>query len=245
MKKKCLNIMLKVLKRTKMHELTGKEFSVLDKGLIKVISVMDSDSAVVQAARVSYGAGTKSVSADAKLINYLWKHQHTSPFEMPIIRLLVKAPIFVIRQWQRHRMGSYNEESARYSIVADEYYVPKVQDICAQHVTKKQCRGTVIDETKATEIVEIIRKSCAESMVNYLALLTAGVSRETARGVLSQSMYSTMYYQTDLSNLLKFIRLRDDEHAQFEIREYAHIILEEIVKHWVPSTYAAFKNYSA
>ena len=226
------------------HFLVDKEFPVLDKGLIKVIEIMGNDSSIVQAARVSYSTGTKTVREDAKLINYLWRNQHTSPFEMPTIRLLVKAPIFVLRQWHRHRMASYNEESARYSIVKDEYYVPSLEDICSQSTTNKQCRGEAFDKKKAQDVIDIINKSCADSVTNYQSLLALGVARETARGVLSQSMYSTMYFQMNLSNLLKFIRLRDDEHAQLEIRRYAHVILEEIVQKWTPVTYKAFKNKS-
>lgn len=226
-----------------LDEILGKKFPVLDKGFVRLIDYMGNDSSVVQAARVSYGSGTKSVNEDAGLINFLFRHKHTSPFEMCEIKLHVKMPLFVARQWVRHRTASLNEMSARYSIVPDEYFIPFPEACKSQDSINKQGSAQQLDKQMAMDAVGAIDQSSLDSFNNYKKLLEIGLSREIARTVLPQNMYTQMYWKIDLHNLLHFIALRSSEKAQPEIKAYADVILEEILKKWTPLCYDAFKNY--
>jgi thymidylate synthase (FAD) len=217
--------------------------NVLDHGFVKLIDKMGDDAAIVQAARVSYGSGTKTFSEDAALIRYLFSHKHTTPFEMCEIKLLCKMPIFVARQWVRHRTASINEYSARYSVVKEDFYVPSVEQLCKQSLVNKQGRGERISEDSA----EILRASIIHTSLKayqlYESMIGDGVARETARMVLPINFYTEWYWKIDLHNLLGFLRLRMDAHAQYEIRVYADAIAE-ITKEWVPQTWGAFYDYA-
>jgi thymidylate synthase (FAD) len=215
--------------------------NVLDHGFVRLVDVMGNDSSIVQAARVSYGAGTKSVRDDEALINYLLGHWHTTPFEMPVIRLHIKCPIFVARQWFRHRMASYNEESARYSEMSECWYTP-AQFRAQDTVNKQGSAGTLGDGDFQFMAQKLYRESHELAWETYQQLLSFGVAREQARAVLPLSMYTEFYVQMNLHNLLHFLRLRLDSHAQYEIRVYAEKIAE-IVKLWVPVTWKAFENF--
>ena len=226
--------------------LIGKQFAVLDHGFVRVVDVMGNDAAIVQAARVSYGGGTKTVNEDKGLINYLMKHRHTSPFEMCEIKLHIKLPIFIARQWIRHRTANVNEISARYSILPEEFYVPDVENIAPQSLQNKQCRGGELSDSFKNDVQEVIQDSARKSYEIYTKLLGTsdedGIAREIARGVLPLNMYTEWYWKIDLHNLLHFIKLRIHPHAQYEIRVYAEI-LAEIVKSWCPFAYNAFEEY--
>jgi len=215
------------------------EYKCLDHGFVRVVDTMGDDSAVVQAARVSYGAGTKSVSSDAALIDYLLRMWHTSPFEMCEIKLHIKLPLFIARQWVRHRTASISEQSARYSIMTDDFYIP--EHLYVQSKTNKQCSGNEIAPNEA-ELLTILRKQSESAVSTYTQLLDSGVSRETARIVLPLNMYTEWYWKIDVHNLLHFLRLRMAPDAQYEIREYAKIILG-ILQDWMPLTYSAFMKY--
>ena len=233
---------------------------VLDQGFVRVIDYMGDDAAIVQAARVSYGRGTRKVSDDRGLINYLMRHRHTSPFEMCEIKLHVKLPIFVARQWIRHRTASVNEYSARYSILDDGSYMPEPHELAVQAKTNRQGRGETVDEAHAGEILDRLAGNAARNAEDYRWLLNAGedaengnagedaengrpgLSRELARMVLPLSSYTQWYWKTDLHNLLHFLGLRADPHAQYEIRVYAERLME-VVRKWVPLTAAAFEDY--
>ena len=229
-----------------MDEIIGNEIKVLDHGFIRVIDYMGDDAAVVQAARVSYGKGTKTVSEDAGLINYLMRHRHTTPFEMCEIKLHVKLPIFVARQWIRHRTGSFNEYSARYSILDKEYYIPSSSTLGKQSSVNKQGRGELtLSEEDAHVIQQMIEGHSERSYSMYETLLnegSLGLARELARMVLPINFYSQWYWKVDLKNLLDFLNLRTDPHAQYEIRVYADEI-EKILKEWLPITYGAYKKH--
>lgn len=228
--------------------------NVLDHGFVRVIDYMGNDSAIVQAARVSYGEGTKQISNDKGLINYLMRNRHTSPFEMCEIKLHVKLPIFVARQWIRHRTANVNEYSARYSILKGEFYIPTNETICEQSSDNKQGRGDQVNESFASRVIEMLRNDAMTAYHNYQNMLNIDddneiidnnrpcVAREIARINLPLSTYTEFYWKIDLHNLLHFLKLRTDPHAQYEIREYAKVILD-IVKKWVPYTYEAFMNY--
>ncbi|MDU0342987.1 FAD-dependent thymidylate synthase [Bosea rubneri] len=239
-----------------MDAILGQEIRVLDHGFIRVVDYMGNDDAVVQAARVSYGTGTKSVSDDRNLIRYLLRHRHTTPFEMAEIKFHVKLPIFVARQWIRHRMASVNEYSARYSVLDREFYVPTGDAIAVQSKDNRQGRSTAVSIEQA-EVVERSMSESAESAYDtYLELLNedsgsfksnearSGIARELARAVLPVSYYTQWYWKIDLHNLMHFLELRADRHAQYEIRRYAEELLK-IVKAWVPHTYEAFVDYRA
>lgn len=216
-------------------------YPVLDHGFVRVIDAMGSDMAIVQAARVSYGDGTKTVRENKKLIAYLMRNEHLSPFEMAEIKVHVKAPIFVARQWVRHRTASWNEVSARYSEMPEEFYVPSTAAVAAQSTNNKQGRGEPLDHEAALAAASDIRNASGTAYAYYESLLRMGVARELARMVLPVNLYTEWYWKTDLRNLLHFIKLRTDEHAQYEIREYAKV-LEKIVELWVPWTHAAFRG---
>ena len=227
---------------SEMELLIDHEFKILDEGFIKLVDYMGSDSSIVQAARVSYGAGTKQVSQDASLINYLISHSHTTPFEMCEIKLHIKLPIFVARQWIRHRTASVNEHSARYSIVDQEFYIPEHDKIALQSRSNAQGRGNTLKEDDALEIANRLHHASVTAYETYNHLIELGISREIARMCLPVNFYTEWYWKVDLHNLLHFLKLRSDKHAQYEIRVYAECILD-IVKKWVPLTYKAFEEY--
>ena len=228
---------------------------VLDHGFIRVVDYMGDDSAVVQAARVSYGRGTKKVSQDRGLIHYLMRHRHTTPFEMCEIKIHVKLPIFVARQWIRHRTASVNEYSARYSILSKEFYLPDISHIAPQSQINKQGReNDSIDQARASEILEILKNDSERCYQNYRILLNEdeegniidenqlGVARELARMNLNLNYYTEWYWKTNLHNLMNFLSLRADSHAQYEIRAYADVLVD-ILKKWTPITFEAFEEY--
>ncbi|TPE50157.1 FAD-dependent thymidylate synthase [Amaricoccus solimangrovi] len=224
---------------------------VLDHGLIRVIDYMGDDSAITQAARVSYGRGTKSVSNDEGLIRYLMRHWHSTPFEMCEIKLHVKLPVFVARQWIRHRTANVNEYSARYSILDREFYIPAPEHLAAQSTVNNQGRGAVLEGDEAARVLDWLRADAGRAYDHYEAMLSqaqadgtpqAGLARELARMNLPANIYTQWYWKVDLHNLFHFLRLRADPHAQYEIRVYAEALCE-IVKDWVPAAYAAFEDY--
>ncbi|WP_246776405.1 FAD-dependent thymidylate synthase [Bradyrhizobium sp. CCBAU 53351] len=225
----------------------GKKLPVLDKGFIRVIDYMGDDGAIVQAARVSYGKGTKSVSADAALIRYLMRHMHTTPFEMCELKLHIKLPIFVARQWVRHRTANINEYSARYSVLEREFYVPDLENVAQQSGNNRQGRGHIASSKIAQSVRRRMAKDAEKAFDTYESLLgqsdsSEGISRELARIGLPLSTYTEWYWKIDLHNLFHFLRLRADEHAQLEVRKYAEEILK-IVEKWVPAAYSAFVEY--
>jgi thymidylate synthase, flavin-dependent len=204
-----------------------KEYSVLDKGFVRLVDYYGGDQRIVQSARVSYGEGTKTVSQDGALIDYLLRHQHTSPFEQVVMTFHLKMPIFVARQWVRHRTGRMNEVSGRYSIMKDEFYVPAAENIAPQSTDNKQGRA---EEPFSPDKAEAIRRQFSEGQEaaykNYSELVDGGLAREIARINLPLSLYTEFYWEMDLHNLFHFLKLRLDSHAQLEIREYAKVILE-------------------
>lgn len=225
------------------EDILGKEYKLLDKGFVRLIDVMGSDEAIVQAARVSYGKGTKSVSEDRGLIRYLMRHRHTSPFEMVEFKFHVKLPIFVARQWIRHRTANVNEYSGRYSEMKNEFYLPELEQVRKQSIQNKQGRSEdTLDETAADSIVK--KMSNIQSMLfeEYENLLDKELARELARINLPLSTYTEWYWKIDLHNLFHFLKLRLDEHAQYEIRVYAETIAE-IVKPFAPLAYEAFEDF--
>ena len=217
-------------------------YGVLDNGFIRIIDYMGDDAAIVQAARVSYGKGTKSFREDAGLINYLMSNDHTSPFEMCEIKFHIKAPIFVVRQWFRHRTANQNEYSARYSQLPDDFYTPRKEDIRYQDAENKQASGDQLENTDASYSFYQMNHSQIESFKYYEELLERGVSREQARVVIPVGAYTQFYWKIDLHNLLRFLKLRLDEHAQYEIRQYAKNMYS-MAKLWVPETMKAFDNH--
>ena len=237
-----------------MEALLYQPIPVLDHGFIRVIDYMGDDAAVVQAARVSYGAGTKKVREDAGLINYLMRHRHTSPFEMCEVKLHAKMPIFVAREWVRHRVANLNEISGRYSILDNEFYVPAPEQLGTQSRNNRQGRGETLTGDESTRVLEILREDAARAYTHYEEMLNentsgetmdptkSGLARELARMNLSVNFYTQWYWKIDLHNLLHFLQLRADQRAQYEIRVYADEILK-VVKEWVPLTYAAFMDY--
>jgi thymidylate synthase (FAD) len=267
-----------------LEDILGQKLQVLDHGFIRVIDYMGDDGAIVQAARVSYGKGTKKVSDDRGLIRYLLRHRHTTPFEMCEIKLHVKLPIFVARQWVRHRTANINEYSARYSVLDNQFYVPDpkyleslqeeefiqkkedegqrdlfgvqpaaVTHTAAQSTANKQGREHVLSHEETEEVLKIIKRHSEASYRRYVELLNEengrklderkmGLARELARIVLPTNFYTQWYWKVDLHNLLRFLSLRADPHAQYEIRAYAERILD-IVHKWVPVTARAFEDY--
>ena len=238
-----------------LEEILYEPIQVLDHGFVRVVDYMGDDSAIVQAARVSYGKGTKKISEDQGLINYLMRHHHSTPFEMCEIKLHVKLPIFVARQWVRHRTANINEYSARYSILDKEFYIPSASHLATQSDDNKQGRGKSLSEDEAAEVLSILRRDSESTYSNYMYMLNlddetgnildedrSGIARELARMNLTLNYYTQWYWKIDLNNLLHFLKLRADSHAQYEIRVYAEVILD-ILKRWVPSTYNAFLNY--
>ena len=229
-----------------MEEHLYTAYPVLDHGFVRVIDYMGDDAAICQAARVSYGKGTKSVQNDEGLIRYLMRHWHSTPFEMCEIKLHVKLPVFVARQWIRHRTANVNEYSARYSILDREFYIPAPEHIAAQSTINNQGRGETLTGDEAARVLEILKADSARAYDNYEAMISddgqQGLARELARMNLPANIYTQWYWKVDLHNLLHFLRLRADSHAQYEIRVYADEICK-IVADWVPYAYAAFEDY--
>ncbi len=221
-------------------------YDVLDHGFIRVIDYMGDDAAICQAARVSYGKGTKSVQNDTGLIRYLMRHWHSTPFEMCEIKLHVKLPVFVARQWIRHRTANVNEYSARYSILDREFYIPEPDALAAQSVVNNQGRGATLEGAEAARVLEILKSDSNRAYDNYEAMISdegqSGLARELARMNLPANIYTQWYWKVDLHNLFHFLRLRADAHAQYEIRVYADAICN-VVKDWVPAAYGAFEDY--
>ncbi len=227
---------------------------VLDHGFVRVVDYMGDDSAVVQAARVSYGRGTRKANEDAGLIRYLMRHRHSTPFEMCEIKYHVKLPIFVARQWIRHRTANVNEYSARYSVLDREFYLPAPEQLAAQSEVNRQGRGAVLHGEDALRVLDLLREDATRNYDHYLEMLNeeedgssrdparAGLARELARMNLTLNTYTQWYWKTDLHNLLHFLSLRADPHAQYEIRVYAEAMLRT-VEAWVPVSYAAFRDY--
>ncbi|MBL6955061.1 MAG: FAD-dependent thymidylate synthase [Alphaproteobacteria bacterium] len=227
---------------------------VLDQGFVRVIDYMGDDAAVVQAARVSYGRGTRKVSEDRGLLRYLMRHRHTTPFEMCEIKFHVKLPVFVARQWIRHRTASVNEYSARYSILNREFYIPAPDQLSAQSKDNRQGRGNVLRGDEAARVLSILREDAARNYADYQEMLNEddegnvldpdrqGLARELARMNLPLSIYTEWYWKCDLHNLLHFLSLRADPHAQYEIRVYADAMMEAL-RAWVPLTAEAFEDY--
>ena len=224
-------------------------FPALDHGFVRVVDYMGDDAAICQAARVSYGAGTKSVSDDRGLIRYLMRHAHSTPFEMCEIKLHLKMPIFVARQWMRTRTASINEYSARYSILEREFYTPAAEDLAAQSSTNKQGREGQLDPETAGRVQRRLIEDAARAYDSYETLMATdedggyGLARELARMALPTSIYTQFYWKINLLNLMRFLRLRQDSHAQKEIRDYADIIGEKIIAPWVPHAHEAFTDY--
>ncbi len=219
---------------------------VLDSGFIRVIDYMGDDAAIVQAARVSYGHGTKQARDDSGLIRYLMRHWHSTPFEMCEIKFHVKLPVFVARQWIRHRTANVNEYSARYSILDREFYIPALENLAAQSAMNAQGRGQALEGAEAQRVLEILKDDSRRCYDHYEQMLSQdgqqGLARELARMNLPMNIYTQWYWKTDLHNLMHFLRLRADAHAQYEIRVYAEAICA-IVKAWVPATWEAFEDY--
>ena len=227
---------------------------VLDHGFVRVIDYMGDDSSIVQSARVSYGKGTKKVSTDSGLIKYLMRHRHSTPFEMCEIKYHVKLPIFIARQWIRHRTANVNEYSARYSILDKEFYIPSKDHLAAQSTSNRQGRGDLINGKQSDEILNILKKDAEQTYDNYELKLNErfdgttinennkGLARELARMNLTLNTYTQWYWKTDLLNLLNFLSLRADSHAQYEIRAYADVMVDSLKK-WVPITFDAFMDY--
>jgi thymidylate synthase (FAD) len=237
-----------------LEDILYQALPVLDHGFVRVIDYMGDDGAVVQAARVSYGRGTRNVRSDAGLINYLLRHRHTTPFEMCEIKYHVKLPIFVARQWIRHRTANVNEYSARYSILDNEFYIPAPEHLAAQSTSNRQGRGRVLEGEEASRVLDLLRNDASRAYDDYVEMLNedadgnavdptrGGLARELARMNLSLNFYTQWYWKIDLHNLLHFVSLRADPHAQYEIRAYAEVLLDTI-RRWVPQTHDAFERY--
>ena len=238
----------------KLEEILYEALPILDHGFIRVVDYMGDDSSIVQSARVSYGKGTKKVSTDEGLIKYLMRHWHSTPFEMCEIKYHVKLPIFIARQWIRHRTANVNEYSARYSILDKEFYLPSPEHLAAQSQSNRQGRGDILEGEKAKKVLDLLKGDAEQTYNNYETMLnerydgskidenSVGLARELARMNLTLNTYTQWYWKTDLLNLMNFLRLRADHHAQYEIRAYADAMLDT-VKKWVPITYEAFMDY--
>ena len=238
----------------RLEEILYQALPVLDHGFIRVIDYMGDDEAVVQAARVSYGRGTQQVSENRGLINYLMRHRHTTPFEMCEIKYHVKLPIFVARQWIRHRTANVNEYSARYSILDNEFYIPRPEHLAAQAKTNRQGRGQVLAGKEAQRVFSLLKKDAESVYEHYMEMLNegesgepldperSGLARELARMNLSLNFYTQWYWKTNLHNLMHFLSLRADAHAQYEIRAYAEVMIDTL-KRWCPISYDAFVEH--
>jgi len=238
-----------------LEEILYEPVQVLDHGFVRVIDYMGDDSAIVQAARVSYGKGTKKITNDRGLIRYLLRHRHTTPFEMCEIKFHVKLPVFVARQWIRHRTANVNEYSARYSILDREFYIPAPEQLAAQSVANRQGRGDVLEGEEAARVLALLRDDAAQCYDHYEEMLNEdedgnprdpdrpGLARELARMNLPLNIYTQWYWKVDLHNLLHFLSLRADPHAQYEIRVYAEAMLD-MVRRWLPIACEAFEDYA-
>jgi thymidylate synthase (FAD) len=239
---------------TALEEILYKPLPVLDHGFVRVVDYMGDDSAIVQAARVSYGKGTKQVNQDRGLIFYLMRHWHSTPFEMCEIKFHIKLPIFIARQWIRHRTANVNEYSARYSVMSKEFYIPKREHLQAQSKINNQGRGETISDAEAERVMQLLREDAEKCYGHYEEMMNAdaqgnvldeskdGLARELARMNLTLNYYTEWYWKIDLHNLMHFLRLRADAHAQFEIRAYADVMIEVLQK-WCPLAYEAFLEY--
>lgn len=238
-----------------LEEILYELIPVLDHGFVRVVDYMGNDAAIVQAARVSYGKGTKQVNQDAGLINYLMRHKHTTPFEMCEIKFHLKMPIFVARQWIRHRTANVNEYSARYSVLDKEFYIPKIEELAAQSTANHQGRSEEkLSDEEAQRVIEILRGDADQCYQHYQELMNEdtqgnkldenrqGIARELARMNLPINIYTQWYWKIDLHNLLHFLHLRADSHAQYEIRVFAQAMLD-VVERWVPIAYNAFMDH--
>lgn len=237
-----------------LEQILFRPLSVLDHGFVRVVDYMGGDAAVVQAARVSYGRGTRQVQEDRGLIMYLMRHWHSTPFEMAEIKLHVKLPIFVARQWIRHRTASVNEYSGRYSILDSDFYVPSPENMAGQSVSNRQGRDAAVGPEEAAQILDLLRADAQRNYANYRWLLNeddagapldpsrTGLARELARIGLGLNTYTQWYWKTNLHNLLNFLRLRADPHAQYEIRAYADVIMG-VLQRWAPVTHDAFVEH--
>lgn len=238
-----------------LEDILYEPVQVLDHGFVRVIDYMGDDSAIVQAARVSYGKGTRQVTSDRGLIRYLLRHRHTTPFEMCEIKFHVKLPVFVARQWIRHRTANVNEYSARYSILDREFYIPQPDQLAAQSVANRQGRGEVLQGDEAARVLALLRDDAAQCYDHYEEMLNEdadgnprdperpGLARELARMNLPLNIYTQWYWKVDLHNLLHFLSLRADPHAQYEIRVYAEAMLD-MVRRWLPIACEAFEDYA-
>ncbi|PIR32364.1 MAG: thymidylate synthase (FAD) [Alphaproteobacteria bacterium CG11_big_fil_rev_8_21_14_0_20_44_7] len=237
-----------------LEEILFDALPLLDHGFVRVIDYMGTDESIVQAARVSYGKGTKQVNQDKGLIYYLMRHWHSTPFEMCEIKFHIKLPIFVARQWIRHRTANVNEYSARYSILSKEFYIPKPEHLAAQSNVNNQGRGDTLNEQEAAEVLELLKNDAEQCYSHYQEMLNldeagnprdeskSGLARELARMNLNLNYYTEWYWKIDLHNLMHFLRLRADSHAQYEIRVYAEL-MTEILEKWCPITAGAYKEY--
>jgi len=237
-----------------LEDILYEAFPVLDHGFIRVMDYMGNDSSIVQAARVSYGKGTKKITEDKGLIHYLLRHSHTTPFEMCEIKFHVKLPLFVAREWLRHRTANVNEYSARYSILDKEFYIPSPNHLGAQSTNNRQGRGNPLPPEQASYVMDLLREDAERVYAHYEDLLNEDVdgniidphrdklARELARINLSVNFYTQMYWKIDLHNLMHFLTLRADSHAQYEIRAYANVMLD-LLERWVPLTHEAFIQY--
>ena len=221
----------------------GTHIGCLDHGFVRVVDYFGDDAAIVQAARVSYGAGTRKTSEDRQLIRYLMRHRHTTPFEMCEIKFHVKLPIFVARQWIRHRTANVNEISGRYSVFTDEFYTPAPSELAKQSTDNKQGRGEALSDVEAQVARETIDRASRAAYADYQSLIhDQQVAREVGRAVLPVNYYTEWYWKIDLHNLLHFLALRLDPHAQYEIRVYAEA-MASYVRDWVPTAWEAFEDY--
>ncbi len=237
-----------------LEEILYEPIKVLDHGFVRVIDYMGDDNAIVQAARVSYGKGTKKVNEDKGLINYLMRHRHSTPFEMCEIKFHIKLPIFIARQWIRHRTANVNEYSARYSILDKEFYIPAEDQLAAQSSSNRQGRGEILTGKEAERVLKLLREDSEQVYEHYEEMLNEditgntkdeskkGLARELARMNLTLNYYTQWYWKVDLHNLMHFLSLRADNHAQYEIRAYANVMID-VLKRWLPFTYEAFENH--
>jgi thymidylate synthase (FAD) len=237
-----------------LEEILYTPLPVLDRGFVRVVDYMGDDGAVVQAARVSYGRGTRKVSEDRGLIHYLMRHRHSTPFEMCEIKFHVKLPIFVARQWIRHRTANVNEYSARYSIMDNEFYIPASAQLAAQSASNRQGRGDVLEGDEAARVLDLLRDDSHRQYDHYADMLNEndageaidparrGLARELARMSLTLNFYTQWYWKIDLHNLMHFLSLRADPHAQHEIRVYAEAMLD-VMRRWVPLCHDAFVQH--
>jgi thymidylate synthase (FAD) len=238
-----------------LEDILYQPIPVLDHGFVRVVDYMGDDAAIVQAARVSYGKGTKKISGDRGLIRYLMRHRHTTPFEMCEIKFHVKLPVFVARQWIRHRTANVNEYSARYSILDKEFYIPQPEQLAAQSASNRQGRGDVLQGAEAERVLQLLHDDAAQCYAHYEEMLNEdaagdardperqGLARELARMNLPLNIYTQWYWKIDLHNLLHFLSLRADSHAQYEIRVYAEAMLD-VVRRWMPLACEAFEDYA-